>query len=70
LVPPTLFINPRTDAAFVDLVEREAITATSPADLRARLSKSYPKVVIRQRALEGERADIWYVYRDGRWVAE
>jgi hypothetical protein len=69
-VPPTLFINPRTDAAFVELVEKEAATATSPAELRARLLRSYPEVIVRQRSLEGERAEIWYVYRNGRWVAE
>jgi hypothetical protein len=65
-----LFINPRTDAAFAELVEREAAAATSAEDLRVRLSASYPRILVRQRALEGERAEIWYVYRDGRWVAD
>lgn len=69
-VPPTLFINPRRDAEFVDLVTSEAALAANPEDLRARLSRRYPNVIVRQRSLEGERADVWYVYRDGHWVAE
>jgi hypothetical protein len=69
-VPPTLFINPRADADFVSLVEQEAASATSPEELRSRLASSYPEVVVRRRALAGERAEIWYVYRNGRWVAE
>jgi hypothetical protein len=70
LVPPTLFINPRLDAEFVDLVIAEAASAASPEDLRSRLSWRYPNVIVRQRSLEGERAEVWYVYRDGHWVAE
>ena len=70
LVPPTLFINPRRDAEFVDLVTTEAAAAASPEDLRARLSGRYPNVIVRQRSLEGERAEVWYVYRDGHWVAD
>jgi hypothetical protein len=67
---PTLFINPRTDAAFVELVTREMAAARNPEDLRSRLARSYPDVIVRRRALEGERAEVWYVYRDGHWVAE
>ena len=69
-VPPTLFINPRTDAAFVELVEMEAASAASPEVLRERLATRFPDVTVRQRALEGERAELWYVYRDGHWVAQ
>lgn len=70
VVRPTLFINPRSDAAFVDMVTTEAESAASPQELRARLGGRYPDVVVRQRALEGERGELWYVYRDGHWVAE
>ncbi len=69
-VPATLFINPRTDAEFADLVTLEAASAASPEELRSRLSRRYPDVIVRRRALEGERTELWYVYRDGRWVAE
>jgi hypothetical protein len=70
LVPPTLFINPRLDAEFVDRVTSGASAAASPEDLRSRLSRWYPNVTVRRRALEGERAEVWYVYRDGHWVVE
>ena len=70
MVRPTLFINPWSDAAFVDLVTRQAESAASPEELRSRLSGTYPDVVVRQRALEGERGELWYVYRDGHWVAK
>jgi hypothetical protein len=69
-VAPTLFINPRRDAEFVDRVTSEAASAASPDDLRSRLLGRYPNVVVRQRSLEGERGEVWYVYRDGHWVTE
>ncbi len=70
LVQPTLFMNPRRDAEFLDRVTSEAASAASPEDLRTRLSQWYPNVTVRRRSLEGEQADVWYVYRDGHWVAE
>ena len=70
VVPWTLFINPRGDVEFVDLVTTEAATAASPEELRSRLATRYPNVAVRRRLLEGERADVLYVYRDGHWVAE
>lgn len=69
-VQAKLFINPRHDVEFVERVTSEAALATSPDDLRARLSTHYPNAIVRRRSLEGERAEIWYVYRDGHWVAE
>jgi hypothetical protein len=69
-VQPTLFINPRRDAEFVERVTSEAASATGPEDLRSRLSRWYPSVIVRRRSLEGERAEVWYVYRDGHWVVE
>lgn len=69
-MPPTLFINPRRDAAFVEMVTIQSASATSPEELRSRLARHYPNVIVRQRSLEGERAQVWYVYRDGHWVAE
>ena len=69
-MPWTLFINPRGDVEFVERVTSEAASAASPEELRLRLATSYPNVAVRRRSLEGERADVLYVYRDGHWVAD
>jgi len=63
----TLVINPRTDDEFVGLVSREAAAAESAAALQASLRQRYPRAVVRPRELEGERTEVWYVYRDGHW---
>jgi len=63
-------INPRRDKEFVALVEAEGPTAGSPGALEAALRQDYPRAVVRPRQLEGERSEIWYVYRDGTWVPE
>ena len=63
----TLVINPRTDDEFVGLVSREAAAAESAAALQASLRRRYPRAVVRPRELEGERTEVWYVYRDGHW---
>lgn len=41
---------------------------SSPHDLEAILRSRYPTAVVRPRELEGERAEVWYVYRDGHWI--
>lgn len=63
-------INPRRDAEFVGEVEAEGPSASSPQALEAALRTRYPRVVVRPRQLEGERAEVWYVYREGSWVSE
>jgi hypothetical protein len=63
-------INPRRDKAFVDMVEGDGLSARSPGDLEARLREEYPRAIVRPRQLEGERAEVWYVYREGMWVSE
>jgi hypothetical protein len=63
-------INPRRDADFVTVVEREGPTAESPGALQTILRQRYPRAVVRPRQLEGERTEVWYVYREGTWVAE
>jgi hypothetical protein len=63
-------INPRRDAGFVAMVENEGPRASSPAALEQFLRETHPKAVVRPRQLEGERSEVWYVYRDGTWVAE
>ena len=65
----TLVLNPPDDDAF----RRMALAlvhdgAEDPGTLEAGLRRRYPDAVVRPRELAGERAQIWYVYRDGRWV--
>jgi hypothetical protein len=66
---PTLVLSPPDDRPFralaVGLIEDGAAT---PGDLEARLRRAYPRAIVRPRELVGERTQIWYVYRDGRWV--
>ena len=64
-----LIVNPRDDAAFVDLVEQlVADEATTIADLQAALRGHYPQAVVHLREISAERVVVWYVYRDGRWI--
>ena len=70
LVRPTLVINPRSDPAFAQLAEslvREG--HTTPEGLQAALRSQYPSAIVRARGLEGERAIVFYVYRDGHWTS-
>jgi len=39
------------------------------AELELRLRRSYPDAVVRPRDLSNEPYVVWYVYRDGHWVA-
>ncbi len=65
-----LVVNPADDEAFAGWVRTSAAAAdTDPADLQARLRVRYPAAVVRRRDLAGERSEVWYVYRDGRWIA-
>ena len=66
---PTLILSPPDDATFRSLATGflEEGVAT-PAVLEARLRREYPDAIVRERELAGERTQIWYVYRDGRWV--
>ncbi|CAN5615854.1 hypothetical protein BH23CHL7_BH23CHL7_07930 [soil metagenome] len=63
-------VNPRRDADFVAMVESEGPHAASPAALERSLRATYTRAVVRLRQLEGERSEVWYVYREGMWVAE
>ena len=66
---PTLVINPTDDIAFGEDVEAAYQEGQSAAELQEILRSTYPLTVVRPRDLAGERPVIWYVYRDGRWVA-
>ena len=60
---------PRDDIDFVALVDALALGAASPADLEVLLRRTYPRVVVRARDLEGDHTEVCYVYRDGSWTA-
>ena len=67
---PALFLNPADDLAFGGEVERLMEGGVAEADeLERRLRDSYPSAVVRPRDLSNEPFVVWYVYRDGHWVA-
>jgi hypothetical protein len=66
---PTLVTNPADDAAFRDDAEAALREGQSVAELQQLLRRDYPRAVVRARELDGERPVVWYVYRDGHWVA-
>ena len=66
---PGLILNPRQDEAFATLAERLMADETmTPESLQASLRERYPLAIVRPRQLSSEPGDVWYVYRDGRWV--
>ena len=68
---PTIVANPSGDRAFAARIERSMSGgARHPADLEAALRPTYPAVVVRPRDISGEYLEVWYVYRDGHWVAK
>ncbi len=67
---PVLIINPANDlelAAWArNLMKGRNWT---PKTLEAELRLTFPNVVVHSRDLSGERTQIWYVYREGRWIS-
>ncbi|CAN5764768.1 hypothetical protein BH24CHL8_BH24CHL8_04600 [soil metagenome] len=67
---PTVIINPRDDLGFTELVEQALRSGVDvPTALEWKLRERHPKAVVRRRELAGEQVDVWYVYREGRWVS-
>lgn len=66
---PALVTNPAGDVAFRDHAEAMLQEGQSVAELQEILRRDYPRAVVRARDLSGERPVVWYVYRDGHWVA-
>ena len=67
---PLLVVNPRADRAFVELANRLTDDgAMSTGALERSLRRQYPNAVVRERVLSDEQIVTWYVYREGRWVA-
>ncbi len=67
---PALALFPRTDPEFVSSVYTSIVDDDDPAALQARLREAYPLAVVRRREISGERVEVWYVYRDGRWTPD
>ena len=66
---PVLVINPADDVAFRNHAEAALEEGPSVAALQKILRRSYPRALVRARDLAGEPRVVWYVYRDGHWVA-
>lgn len=67
---PTVIINPRDDLPFSEMVDRSLLTGVeSPDALERLLRDDYPLAVVRRRELAGEQVEVWYIYREGRWVS-
>ena len=67
---PTIVRNPPDDSTFADAIEAVLDTGVlDPAAAEERLRARYPNVVVRPRELADETTPVWYVYREGRWVA-
>lgn len=66
---PVLVINPRSDEGFVTHVYALANTTALPEALEELVRERYPRAVVRRRGLDGERREVWYVYREGHWIS-
>jgi hypothetical protein len=65
---PSLITNPAGDRAFRAAADAALESVQSIAEVQELLRRRYPRAVVRARELSGERAVVWYVYREGHWV--
>jgi PAS domain-containing protein len=68
---PAIITIPTSDHAFAKAARRviAAEDPATPAALENRLRRTFPRAVVRDRAISGE-TPVWYVYRDGGWRPE
>jgi hypothetical protein len=67
---PTLVLNPPGDVDFAAFASHALNGGViDPAEFQRRLRAKFPHSIVRRRGLSGERTEIWYVYRDGRWIS-
>jgi hypothetical protein len=64
-----LVTNPAGDARFMAAAEAALREGQSVGEFQQLLRREYPRAVVRARDLAGERRLVWYVYREGHWVA-
>jgi hypothetical protein len=66
---PVLIVNPRDDPAFGAFAEELVAGGVHTTDaLEAALRRHYPLATVHKREISAERAVVWYVYREGRWI--
>ena len=66
---PILVINPADDQAFEDFAMANLEPGISIASFQDALRTRYPRANVHRRELAAEQQVVWYVYRDGHWVA-
>jgi hypothetical protein len=66
---PHLVTNPADDVEFRRFAEACLAAGVTPDALEATLRLRHPSAVVHARVLSGERQSVWYVYREGHWVA-
>ena len=67
---PTIVRNPSSDDEFQTAIDDMLASGIrDPAAAEEWLREQYPRVVVRPRELAGETGATWYVYREGRWIA-
>jgi hypothetical protein len=67
---PTLVVNPSDDEVFAKFAQLLIDHgAASTEELESRLRALYPRAAAHARELAAEAVKVWYVYREGHWVA-
>ena len=66
---PHLITNPAHDDQFRRFAHTLREHQERPDELESALRERYPAAVVHERVLSGEPWLVWYVYRDGHWVA-
>ena len=66
---PVLIVNPRDDPEFGRFVEELVAGGVDTIEaLEGALRRRYPLASVHKREISAERAVVWYVYREGRWI--
>ena len=68
-LPVLLVVNPDDDRDFAAAASEAAAGTQDPTTMEIQLRVRYPAAVVRPRQLSGEARPVYYVYRDGRWIA-
>ena len=67
--PPLIVANPAADVTFRRRITRAISSGLRwPSELQRVLRSDYPRAVVRRRELADEELEVWYVYREGRWI--
>ena len=66
---PILVINPASDQAFEDFAMATLEPGIPIVSFQDALRTRDPRASVHRRELAAEQQVMWYVYRDGHWVA-